>query len=108
MAAWPIAASMKQPLDDVLEYPIYLVGLFWSLLWEPIRKVQEQLSPDWLLQGFTFLVVGILVLMWAVVAALPFLGRWRGRQVIGLWALQTSYAGAQAIVGFFYARDYFS
>lgn len=107
MAVWPAAATLRQPLPYWTEYPIYLVGLFWSVLWEPIRQIQDRMASPMLLHGFTIAVVGTLVLMWLVVAALPFVGHWRGRQAIGLWALQSSYAGSQTIAGFFYARDFF-
>jgi hypothetical protein len=105
MIPWPLGASLLQPLDELSKYLIYLVGLFWNLAWDPITKIQENLSPVGI-DMFTLTLIGTLVLMWLTVAALPLLGRWPGKQIIGLWSMQCTYAGSQAISGYFYAKSF--
>lgn len=100
MASWPIVAFLVQPLGNLPDNLLYLIGGFWSLFFDPIREIQNRLDSPWSMQAFTMTLVGGLVIMWLVVAALPFLGNWRGKQVIGLWAVQTSYAGSQALMGY--------
>lgn len=103
MLPWPVAAFVIQPLPSEVDFIIYFIGLFWDLLWDPIAAAQEAL-PGASSNIFTYGIVALFALMWLALAALPLLGRWPGRQVIGLWALQFSYAGAQAIAGYFYAK----
>lgn len=109
MFPWPLGAALIQPLGSPstsdFDYVIYVVGLFWVLLWDPIAAVQGALSPAGL-TTFTAVLVIAFCSLWLTVAALPLLGRWPGRQVIGLWSLQSAYAGAQAIAGFYYAKNF--
>ena len=107
MLAWPLGATIALPLGPPFgfDYVIYVVGLWWVLLWDPIAAAQGALPPAWS-SPFTVALVVAFVALWLVVAALPLLGRWPGRQVIGLWALQFAYAGAQAIAGYYYASDF--
>ena len=104
MVLWPVAASVVYPLGSADDYLIYLLGFLWTTLWDPIAAAQGALNPPW--QGvFTVAALAVMALMWLTVAALPLLGRWPGKQAYGLWALQFSYAGAQAIAGYFYVQE---
>lgn len=103
MLLWPFVMAIIQPLETPADYLIYVTGFFWDLFWDPIRAAQNYLDGFWA-STFTFVILALLVLMWITVAALPLLGRWRGRQSIGLWSLQCAYAGCQAIAGYFYAN----
>lgn len=105
MLPWPVGAALLQSLDGPIDYLIYLVGMFWNLLWDPVARLQGALSPTGVTVATT-LIVGMLILMWLTIAVLPLLGRWPRREVIGLWAIQCGYAGAQAISGYFYARSF--
>lgn len=106
MAPWPLGAAVIQPLGPPADFDgvIYFIGLFWTLFWDPIAAAQGALPPAWS-RLFTVLIVAAFASLWLAIAALPLLGRWPGRQVIGLWALQFAYAGSQAIAGFLYARS---
>ena len=95
--------AIAQPLKTPTDYLIYVMGLFWELLWDPITAIQNYLKLFWG-SVFTFVIVTLFVLMWITVAALPLFGRWHGRQAIGLWAMQFAYAGSQAIAGYFFAK----
>ena len=105
MLPWPILAAVIQGLKDPVDYLIYLIGMFWSLLWDPVAKIQE-LLPARLENPFTYALLAILVLTWFTVAALPLFGRWPKKQVLGLWVLQASFAAAQALSGFVYVKLY--
>lgn len=96
---------MLQPLDGLLDYPIYLVGLFWNLLWDPVAKLQSVLSYP-INNLVTVFIVGMFVVMWFTIAVIPLFGRWPSKEIIGLWALQCAYAGSQAIAGYFYAKSF--
>ena len=100
MASWPVLAVALRPQGSLPDNFLYLIGGFWSLFFDPIREAQNSFESAWAFQLFTMFLVGALIAMWLVVAALPFFGHWRGKQVIGLWAVQTSYAGAQAMMGY--------
>lgn len=106
MLPWPAMAAVVQPLGSPADFDlvIYFMGLFWTLLWDPIAAAQHALPLVWA-DWFTVAIVVVFALMWLAIAALPLLGRWPGRQMIGLWALQFAYAGAQAISGFFYVKS---
>ncbi len=105
MLPWPLAAGLLQPLESALDHVIYLIGLFWSLFWDPVAAIQDRL-PQGGVDFFTGSLVTLLTLVWPTIAALPLLGRWPRGQVIGLWALQGGYAGSQALAGFFYVRTF--
>lgn len=107
MFPWPLGAALIQPLGSLsdFDFVIYFIGLFWLLLWDPIAAVQGALSTGGS-TTFTVAIVLAFCVLWLTVAALPLLGRWPGRQVIGLWSLQSAYAGAQAIAGFYYAKNF--
>ena len=103
MLIWPISMAIAQPLKTPTDYLIYVMGLFWELFWDPITAAQNFLKLFWG-SVFTFVIVTLFVLMWITAAALPLLGRWHGRQAIGLWSMQFAYAGSQAIAGYFFAK----
>lgn len=105
MLPWPLATSLLQPLESALDHVIYLIGLFWSLFWDPIATIQNCIAPGWV-DHFTNALIALLTLVWPTIAALPLLGRWPRGQVIGLWALQGGYAGSQALAGYFYVRTF--
>ncbi len=105
MLPWPVIAAVAQGLEDPFDYVIYLVGMFWSLLWDPVAEIQAKL-PSGLEPFFTYGLLVALLLVWLAVAALPLFGHWPRRHVVGLWALQFGYAGAQALSGFFYVQTF--
>jgi len=39
MIPWPVIAALLQGLKDPVDYLIYLIGMFWTLLWDPVAKI---------------------------------------------------------------------
>ena len=108
MTIWPVAAVIIQPWNEATWNVVYFTGLFFLLFNDQFDQLTELLADLPLVWSETvgWGITILLVLMWPVILCLPFLGRWN-RHPKALWFAQFSYAAAQAICGYFYAKDYF-
>ena len=106
MLIWPATGIAFNPTDDPTENTIYFVGAFVQLFLETLLLLFDWLElyfPSAWIDGFGWILIGLMGLMWLAILLLPFFGAWN-RRPAALWFLQFSYAGAQAICGWIYAK----
>ena len=106
MFVWPVFFFILEPTDTLAYLPIYFVGTFFILFSGGFESLSDWLTPRfdavWA-EGFGWVLLTLMGMMWLAVLLLPFFGSWNRHPAI-LWITQGSYAAGQAICGWAYVQ----